>query len=361
MKIEIAESLGYSYLRHVKNCWLVQTNWKASEHWEKQFTDEELDRAFSSMRDTFDPNGNVFKDTRNSQQFLKQAEIDVIGIEQDGTIHALDVAYHGAGLNYGGGVINRVLKKMLRTLFVLETYHPADVERQIYFLSPKVNPGVQKPLEEMLVSLRTHYTNIHWHLLTNEVFTSDVLQATLDSAGSVADTAELFVRSAKLLELGDSYRNNASLEIDKNKISKSVPTKEGVIPSIASNSRERVQPIVQRIMKTLLEDYPTLIDDDQLSGFLDSDYCKQNLGLRIGNFPLIRRKEEGRELGGYDRYWEEIYGARYYVCSQWGKRYHLHNAKSMLHLVSALIEEKKGHPGEPSLVSHKSDLLAYIG
>ena len=30
MKIEIGESLCYSYLRHVKRCWLVQSNWKVS-------------------------------------------------------------------------------------------------------------------------------------------------------------------------------------------------------------------------------------------------------------------------------------------------------------------------------------------
>ena len=42
MKIEVGESLGYSYLRHVKQCWLVQVNWKASEHWAKHMTDAEL-------------------------------------------------------------------------------------------------------------------------------------------------------------------------------------------------------------------------------------------------------------------------------------------------------------------------------
>ena len=36
MKIEIGESLCYSYLRHVKECWLVQANWKASENWPKR-------------------------------------------------------------------------------------------------------------------------------------------------------------------------------------------------------------------------------------------------------------------------------------------------------------------------------------
>ncbi len=34
MKIEVGESLCYSYLRHVKQCPIVQTNWKASENLE---------------------------------------------------------------------------------------------------------------------------------------------------------------------------------------------------------------------------------------------------------------------------------------------------------------------------------------
>ena len=33
MKIDIGESLVYSYLRHVKNCTIVQTNWKPSGNW----------------------------------------------------------------------------------------------------------------------------------------------------------------------------------------------------------------------------------------------------------------------------------------------------------------------------------------
>ena len=55
MKIEIGESLCYSYLRHVKQCWLVQSNWKVSEHWVKQKPDEDLQELFWSMRGLFDP------------------------------------------------------------------------------------------------------------------------------------------------------------------------------------------------------------------------------------------------------------------------------------------------------------------
>lgn len=33
MKIEIGESLLQSYLKHVENCLISQTNWKTSSNW----------------------------------------------------------------------------------------------------------------------------------------------------------------------------------------------------------------------------------------------------------------------------------------------------------------------------------------
>ena len=40
MKIEMGESLIYSWLRHEKLCQLVQTNWKVSPFWEGRLSSE---------------------------------------------------------------------------------------------------------------------------------------------------------------------------------------------------------------------------------------------------------------------------------------------------------------------------------
>ena len=40
MKIEMGESLLYSWLRHVKECQIVQTNWKISPQWELKNRDQ---------------------------------------------------------------------------------------------------------------------------------------------------------------------------------------------------------------------------------------------------------------------------------------------------------------------------------
>ena len=82
MKMEIGESLGCSYLRHVKQCWLVQANWKTSEHWSRHKTDADLETMLLGMKRKFDKDGNVFEQTKDAAQFLKQGEIDIVGVDQ---------------------------------------------------------------------------------------------------------------------------------------------------------------------------------------------------------------------------------------------------------------------------------------
>ena len=365
MKIEIGESLCYSYLRHVKRCWLVQSNWKVSEHWDKRSSEEELDDLFSSMRDLFDRDGSVFKQTKDAGQFLKQGEIDVVGLGQDGSVHALDVAFHEAGLNYGGGADKRVLKKLLRAVMILKAYHASDTELHVYFVSPKVHRAVQQLLEDIFTELEGEYPEIAWHLLTNDAFADQVVRPTLEKAVAVADTSELFVRSAKMLELagmgtiggGGAHRGRV--------VAESATVRSKVTKSIAEESvlshRGRIQPLVQNLMETLLEDFPSLLDAEDEHNMLDKERCKKVLGLRIGNYPLLRPQKDGREVGGRARYYQPIYGGKFYLCSQWGKTYHRENARSLLRLVTGLIERRVGHPGLVALERHRAELQDYIG
>ena len=315
MKIEIGESLACSYLRHVERCWLVQANWKAPEHWGRRLTDAELEALFEQMKSRFDR--AVFKQTKNAAQFLKQGEIDVVGVDQEGGVHAMEVAFHEARLNYGSvtETVNRVLKKMLRTLFILRAYHPPQTPLHIYFLSPKVNPAVQRPLEEKFAALRKAYPDVDWRLLTNDDFVNRIVKPTLEKASDVADSSELFVRSAKLLETA-GYRL--------------------MPPNGPPPPNGRIQDHVKALMETLLVAHPALLSDVEKRDLQDNVYCKSKLRLRIGNFALIRRTALSR------RYWADRYGG-FYVCSQWGKSYHRANAESLLAWVEDLIERKPEH------------------
>ena len=352
MKIEIGESLCYSYLRHVKQCWLVQANWKASENWRKIPSDESLETIFAHMKEKFDSDGSVFKGTRTCSQFLKQGEIDVVGVGLDGGIHAMEVAYHEAGLNYVGGVANKVLNKLLRTMLILDAYHPGDAKKYIHFVSPKVNPRDQMPLEGIFEQLRTEYPNISWHLITNEEFASQLLNPTLEKAAAVADTSELFMRSAKLLELSSLTGNSRNT---------SPPPQASSVSKDSSNTEPgKIQPLVKSLMKTLLGTSRELLGQEDLSHLRDPDYCKNELGLKLGNHALLRRQQDGREIKGHARYWASVYGDMYYVCSQWWRSDHLHNAKSLLRFVETLIDRQARNPGVTALEKHRTAFRDYL-
>ena len=360
MKVEIGESLCYSFLRHVKQCWLVQSNWKVSEHWVRQKSDSELQSLYESMQEKFDPDGSVFKQTKDVEQFLRQGEIDVVGVGQDGSVHALEVAFHEAGLNYGGGPEKRVLKKLLRAVTILKAYQPAAVVTHMYFVSPKVWPRVQGPLGEAFSKLRWEYPEIQWHLLTNEDFASQVVQPTLERAGSVADKSELFVRAAKLLELSGVgiTGGDRRASVESTKVQHTV-LKEATRDTDAEPGQ--LQQIVRPLMKTLLEDYPRLLDDTDVHNMMDGEHCKSVLGLQISNLPLLRLRENGRKVSDHDRYWAKVYGGRYYVTSQWWKGQHYDNARSLLRFVTALMERRQGHEGQAALSRHRAALEGFVG
>ena len=348
MKVEIGESLGYSFLRHVKQCWLVQTNWKASESWDehKLLSDEKLEQEFSDMRQTFDPDGSVFGKTTSSSQLLKQSEIDVVGVGFGGDIYAVEVAFHENGLQYGSTqeTQKRVLKKMLRTKLILDAYHPGKAKRHIYFASPKVNPTPQRSLEAIFDQLRQKYPSTDWRLLTNERFTKKLLARTLEKVGTAADTSELFVRSAKLLELGGLLEIGAGASSSRQETPISAPDTSG-------KELGRIQPLVRNLMQTILEDFPSLLTESDRSKLMERSYCRDQLGLGLGGFALLRHQGEGVEINGQARYWQRAYADRYLVTNNWGRQYHRHNAAALLRWVEELIRRNAGQPGIAELES----------
>ncbi len=360
MKIEIGESLGYSYLRHVIGCWLVQTNWKASGQWNKyrHLKDEELERAFREMKDWFDTDGSVLKGTKDFGQFLRQAEIDVVGIDWDGSIHAMDIAFHEAGLNYLGGSDKRVLKKLLRTKLVLDAYHPTAIKRHIYFVSPKVHRGVMGPLEVTFKELRLHYPDVNWHLIANETFINEMLEPTLEGTESVSDTAELFVRSARLLSVADSSTPTRQPRLAIRNGAEDNAGREA--RQAGKSNSPTLQDIVQGLMHTLLENQRALLSDSDLQNLSDPDYCQEELGLRLGGFPLLRHKQQGRSISGHDRYYRKIYGESHLVSNNWWKRHHLHNAGGLIRLIDQLTDKNTGKTGLAELDVHRVSLLSYL-
>jgi hypothetical protein len=159
MKIEIAESLIFSWLRHVQGCVVTQMNWKPSPSW--SIADEHaLRRRFEHIRtlagDTIGV--PIFKKC-DFAQFVRQTEIDVLGLRWEGDpaamqVFAVDSAFHEGGLLYVSAdeTVGRVLKKLIRAALAVEAYLNAR-EAVMVFATPKVALPIREAIERHLAGL----------------------------------------------------------------------------------------------------------------------------------------------------------------------------------------------------------------
>ena len=96
---------------------------------------------------------------------------------------------------------------------------------------------------------------------------------------------------------------------------------------------EGFQDVVYDLMRTLLEDYPALLNGETI-GYLET--TTNPLGTKL-SYPLIRRREEGRILNGRARYKKDLFADRWHVCTEWNKQHHRHNARKLAEWVESLI------------------------
>ena len=222
MKIEIGESLIYSWLRHIKKCQIVQLNWKASEKWDKdKDTDTKLRLRMDKIQDMFDkPFGNI----HSLQQLVKSSEIDVVGFDfQNKNLYCVDIAFHSYGLRYSDNVKN-VTKKILRTLLILDIYFNNDYNKKVIFSTPKITPKEYSNhihrLNEIKKFVDEYHLNTSIEIISNEKFQNEILNPILSISDDIADTSELFLRSYQLTRLfgkkvtSSKNDKNDSLESD---------------------------------------------------------------------------------------------------------------------------------------------------
>ena len=242
MKLEMGESMMLSWLRHVKGCQVVQTNWKPSPVWEydseckedqaigfaldiedyfaRDFQDahpELIEQCFGNTKEYVNGkvNFSVFKKNTDIGQIISQTECDLIGIDLSGSEHklyAVEVAYHSGGLNYGSKskTIMKVIEKLTRVAICMDLFFD-NREGEIIFASPRINPGILNPLEVAIADLQTIFQkknfDIKLSLICNEMFNEYLLSPLKDISEDITDTSELFLRSYQLVKLFDNVRN----------------------------------------------------------------------------------------------------------------------------------------------------------
>ena len=312
MKIEMGESLFYSWLRHVKECQVVQMNWKPSPSWQLQ-NEEELKR-FMGTTDAHFQNKygyGVYKNNSLSQ-LLTQAEVDTLGISMSGSeteIYAIDVAFHESGLNYGDRqeTVTRVIKKFIRTALCLIGYF--DITKgEIIFASPKIHNAIMEDLEPCLIDLNALLSengyNFTARVIANDDFNELVLKPILIASDGVSDTSELFMRGYQLVNMfGDVRRTTRQRTL--------TPEASRQAPADAL-SELKIGKIAQTFLREALENGKA--DDEEISLMRTKDYSKSQFGI---DFPLLVLASEECDSVRYYAKPLMIRGVQYRLCSQW--------------------------------------------
>lgn len=200
MKIVIGESLVRSWLRHVEHCEFAELNWKPSPNWNAQASVEArslFEAALVEWPDAFGKN--------TLSQFLKQAEIDVLGLNTTSdTLHLLDIAFHSGGLNYGnqGKTGQRIFKKLIRSALIAQTFFPGR-KATVYFVTPVCTRGVQEEVRAVVTrasAVMSNCPDITLRLIIGGDFKPQIVDQVLALGSDVADTSELFLRSWQLIQ-----------------------------------------------------------------------------------------------------------------------------------------------------------------
>ncbi|MEG2686875.1 MAG: hypothetical protein RR954_07135 [Christensenellaceae bacterium] len=322
MKIEMGESLILSWLRHIKECQIVQTNWKPSTKWELCDV-EQVDRLKSLSDERFRElyQYDLYKGNSSILQIIAQAEIDVIGLNFDHgetKVYAVDVAFHEAGLNYGSReeTVARVIKKCLRTAMCVYGYLGIS-SGSIIFASPKINPAVYNDLQKVLPAmeevLKAAQMPFDVRIICNEDFKNKILEPVMHISADVADTSELFMRSLQMVNLFSDSTPFAGRKL-KTTSTKFQSAKGETFCESDSLSEMKIGVIVRTILKKILEQGS--VSEEEVKRMQTKEYSKENFDIQ---YPLLLPVQDIKD-GRPARYYSTpitVHGNKYFLCSEW--------------------------------------------
>lgn len=321
MKIEMGESLILSWLKHIKDCQLVQLNWTVSPEWDFQNKDI-IAELMNKTNDLFSIKYgyNVFKNN-SLEQLIAQSEADAVGIsfdENGAHIYAVDIAFHESGLNYGSReeTVSRVVKKCIRTaMCILGCFNIPYGD--IVFASPKITPAVYNDLMATVDDINGVLQNMGLeydvHILANESFHSEILLPVTQVANNVSDTSELFMRGLQLFNLFDKR------QVKTTSIPKEPKVREKKIAQSAEDIISGYENLkVAEIARTAL---PPILESGRISAEIIAlmqtrEYSKENFDLQ---YPLLVKKSQctTRPVRYMAKPILYIFGEEYYLCSEW--------------------------------------------
>jgi len=325
MKIEIGESLLLSWLKHIKECQMVQLNWKPSNKWELKHK-EDLEKLMDESSHFFKSKYgyDLYKGNSSINQVLTQAEIDVMGIsfnESEEHIYAIDVAFHEYGLNYGtrDETATRVIKKCIRAAMCIYGYFDTNAGT-IVFTSPKINPAVITDINKCIGDIENvlHAIGLNYEIriIANQDFSDKILEPVLNVLGDVADTSELFMRSLQMYNLFAEKKPRSSNGSNMKSTPKKISTNLEAIEYKGLDGLEemKIGVIVRTVLRKMLEN--GVVSKEEIEKMQTKEYSKETFDIQ---YPLLQ-KVSLTDTESPNRYYASpvrIYDENYYLCSEW--------------------------------------------
>lgn len=222
MTHEMGESLIYSWLRHVKGCQIVQTNWTASPTWDMRYFMEAQDLYSRFLKDVSTENLVEDECKISFKQSLYQTEIDVTGLNKtslshNGKIYAAEVAFHSDGLHYNkngknnstGKVISKLIKNAVAVYAIW-----GNIEAEILFVTPVISNTLNLQIQsaiKILNGLASSYgLNYNFRFIAGDDFKLRIIDPVYIMSQGVNDSSEMFLRAQMLLDISGvlSVKNN---------------------------------------------------------------------------------------------------------------------------------------------------------
>ena len=315
MKIEMGESVVYSWLRHVKECQIVQNNWKPSPYWPATKT-VVLDDIRKAVETAFAGKYDIFKKNSSLDQILFQTECDAIGCDWNKKyLYGVEVAFHRSGTNYNGRkeTVAKIVSKCVRVAMCFYAFFGMD-NGDITFATPKIGLSRLKDAETAIKDLQTVMNGLGFHykfsIIANDAFKDMIIDPVLLASNSVDDTAELFLRSYQLLTLFYSLNNAQPKAKGKGKSTKTSLTPPSV--ATASYSVYRVGQLANVVLRNMLE--AGKASPAEIKDMLTPGYSKKTFGLQ---YPLLVEQGSSFDAKRYYINPLKINNVVYYLCSQW--------------------------------------------
>ena len=339
MKIEMGESLFYSWLRHVKECQIVQTNWTTSGQWPLLHEDklEEI-KSITDCHFKEKYGYDLYKKTTSLSQLLQQAESDALGISiQSGSnkVFAVDVAFHEAGVCYGDrdSTITKIVRKCLRTAMCIYGYLDTR-DAEIIFASPKVNKAILDGVSPCLVDAQKILDDLCFHfrlrVIANEDFRDKVLDPILLASDGVTDTNELFLRSYQMLRMFETKRQAPATSSAAGPDSNVEKNEEDAYAEL------KIGKLAQTVLKNLLESGAA--SESEVEQMQTASYSKATFDIQ---FPLLVRQDGEYERVRYYKNPVRIRGVNYMLCSQW---FETPTNNDRPYLMRWIKEKQRGRP-----------------